>query len=226
MYVELSEVLVCPSCGPDANVVLAVDERDGRWVRSGTLACARCDARYPVRGGRLDLRPSGEREPASGPGPDPSGPSDPEEVAVEVAALLELQRRGGAVLLGPGLAPAAPRIASLAERAAILCLAAPGPAGRGPGSAADGPAPPEGEDRVTRIVTSPAAGLPVRERRLAGVVLWSPDPDRVEEAARALGAGGRLVGLRPSPEARRAAEGLDLEVLASESRAVVVSRPA
>lgn len=225
MYVELSEVLVCPSCGPDANLVLAVDERDGRWVRSGTLACARCDARYPVRGGRLDLRPSGEREPASGPTPDPSGPSDPEEVAVEVAALLELQRRGGAVLLGPGLAPAAPRVASLAERAAILCLAEPA-AAAGPGPADRGPAPPDGEDRVTRILTSPAAGLPVRGRRLAGIALWSPDVDRVEEAARALGAGGRLVGLRPSPEARRAAEGLDLEVLASESRAVVVSRPA
>lgn len=221
MYVELSEVLVCPSCGPDANVVLAVDERDGRWVRSGTLACARCDARYPVRGGRLDLRPAGKREPVSA---DPSGPSDPEEVAVEVAALLELQRRGGAVLLGPGLAPAAPRIASLAERAAILCLSAPDSAA-GPGSVG-GPGSPDGEDRVTLILTSPAAGLPVRERRLAGVALWSPDVDRVEEAARTLGAGGRLVGLRPSPEARRAAEALDLEVLASESRAVVVSRPA
>lgn len=214
MRIELSEVLICPDCGPDANLVLAVDEQEGRWVRAGTLACARCDARYPVRAGSVDF---GSAEPAGVPeetGVPDGGLADPDEVAVEVAALLGLDRRTGAVLLGPGLAPAAPRVAALAERSEILALA---PGGGSPEEA--------GGERLTWLRGHPGGRLPVRGRRLAGLALWSPDADRVEEAAEALGTGGRLAGLRPGPEARRRAEELGLEVLVSEVRAFVASRP-
>lgn len=240
MHIELSEVLVCPACGPDANLVLAVDEAEGRWVRSGTLACARCDRRYPVGAGRVDF--SAAHEPAEGPGGggtaaaagaarrepgatgtgEPPGP-DPREleaVATEVAALLELQRRAGVVVLGPGLAPAAPRIAAAAERAEVVALGGPGH-----GETGGSPGGESGAGRCTFLEGARPGALPVRERRLAGLALWAPDPDRLEAAAGTLGPGGRLVGLRPDPDARRALEDLGLEVLASEARAFVAARP-
>lgn len=229
MHIELSEILICPACGPDANLVLAVDEAEGRWVRSGTLACARCDRRYPVGSGLVDFTAARDRgdggggtvdagEPADSPG---AGSEDLESLATEVAALLELGRRAGAVVLGPGLAPVAPRLAALAERAEILALA-PGPAGEPNDSPAEG----DTGGRFTRLVTAGAGALPVRERRLAGLALWSPDRAGLEEAVPALGPGGRLVGLRPGADIRRALDDLDLDVLASEARAFVASRPA
>lgn len=248
MYIELSEVLLCPACGPDANLVLAVDEAEGRWVRSGTLACARCDRRYPVGAGRVDFSaahgPTEAPEAGGataaggaarrGPGADgadePPGP-DPREletVATEVAALLELQRRAGVVVLGRGLAPAAPRIAAAAERAEVVALRGPdhGEAGGSPDGESGGDSDGEpGAGRCTFLDGARPDALPVRERRLAGLALWAPDPDRLEAAAGTLGPGGRLVGLRPDPDARRALEDLGLEVLASEARAFVAARP-
>lgn len=214
MHIELSEVLICPSCGPDASLVLMVDEREGGWVREGTLACARCDVRYTVRDGRVDF---GGEEGSGGSVPGRPELSDPGRVATEVAALLELQRRPGVVLLGAGLAPVAGRVAALAERAHVLSVVPRGGETASPGE-------PEGS-RLTRAVGVPEEQFPVRARRLAGVALWSPVPERLGEAAAALAPGGRLAGLRPSSRTREALQELELEVVVSEERAFVASRP-
>lgn len=212
MYIELSEVLVCPDCGPDANLVLMVDRREGRRVLSGTLACSRCDARYSVRRGVIRFG-----EPGESPEPGQPGRGD---LATEVAALLELHRRAGVVVLGPGLAPVARRVAALAERADVLLVTS----GDGP---SEGAAAPE-EGHATELTVAagvPHGDLPVRERRVSGVALLDPSAASVREAVSILGPGGRLVGLRPSARARAAVEESALEVVASEERAVVAERP-
>lgn len=218
MYIELSEVLVCPDCGPDANLVLMVDRREGRRVLSGTLACSRCDARYSVRQGVIRL---GEPEPGS----PSAGPADAGDVATEVAALLELHRRAGVVVLGPGLAPVARRVAALAERADVL-LVTPG-GGRSMGEeGSDEEGSDEGESGGLTVAAGvPDGDLPVRARRLSGVALLDPSVAHVRQGASALGPGGRMAALRPSAGARRAVEASGLEVVASEERAVVAERP-
>ena len=43
---ELMDILACPVCKGELG--LTVDEENEREIVSGTLYCARCDARYPI----------------------------------------------------------------------------------------------------------------------------------------------------------------------------------
>lgn len=266
MRIELSEMLACPRCGPEQGVVLLVDEFRGRRVLSGRLGCPECDGRYPVWAGVVDLsagpsegeagpeaeapslpvtEPDGGREPDGG-----GGGGDEGELAVEVAALLDVPNRKRPVLLGPRLGASAARVAELAEGVEILLLveggrasetASVGAPSRETGSPeARGPARPEGAEsaeahspppregtrpeNLTCLVGAFGGTLPVLSRKLGGVALRAPEPGAVREGARTLAAGGRLVGLRPGERVRETLSELPLRVMASEERAFVLSR--
>lgn len=220
MHVQLSEILSCPRCGSPQGLVVMVDDLDGEGrVREGDLGCSRCERRYPVAGGVVDLRPgdagaAGAEEGVS-PAESPSRGGRPprDELAVEVAALLDVRGLRGALVLGPGLAAAGGRVAEMAGEARALCLAgADEEPPRGPGSS------------LCTLVRSPPDTVPVLPGKAAGVALWRPAAEVVGPAGAALAPGARLAVLRPDPEARRELASSGLEVVASEERAAVARR--
>lgn len=235
MRIELSEILACPACGPEQGLVLLVEESRGRRVLRGRLGCPECDARHPVSEGRVDLAsaaPEGATRAYAAPASDqPDAPGD-DELVVQVAALLDLRNRKRPVLLGFGLGRVAPRIAELAGDVEVMALE-----GSAEPRAGDGAACPENVTRVgvelgagvgdeigDEIGADVGATLPFLSRRLGGVALLRPGPDAVREGARLLANGGRLVGIRPSPDPRDLLSELGLDVLVSEERAFVASR--
>lgn len=216
MHIELSEILACPRCGSPQGLVVMVDELDdeGR-LREGDLGCSRCERRFPVAGGVLDLL-AGDPDPPVGSGPEPpvADRPPPEELAVEVAALLDLPEAPGPVVLGRGLASAAGRLAEMAGDVPVLALAGEGEGGD-----------PAGGDAGHAVARAPAGAPPVLPGKAGGVALWRPSRRAAEGARAALAPGARLLLLRPGPGVRRDLEGSGLEVVASEERAAVARRP-
>lgn len=218
MHIELSEVLTCPDCRSPQGLIVMVEEMDdeGR-VRAGDLGCSRCQRRYPVRGGEVDLLAGRDADGGEDRGDSGTVGSrdrtddlpDADALAVEVGGLLDLTSARGPVALGHGLAPAARRLAGAAEGARILALA---------GAGEDA-----GSEGVT-VLRAPRGRLPLLAGKAAGVALWRPGREAADDARRALAPGARLALLRPGAEIRRALEGSDLEVLASEERAAVARR--
>lgn len=246
MFLELSEILVCPRCRPRQGLIVMVDELEDRRVVAGDLGCPRCEARYPVRRGLVLLRPLPDRAPAGpdgaagrGDAPDggggwrPGAPSrerptleeaglfrgaDRAEAATRLAALLGLPESGGPVMLGEGLAALAAGLARRAPGVEVLALD-PGAEGDGGGRHGEGAA-----GGVTRIVGASPDELPFFAGRLAGVAVLAPSPREVEEAARVLREEGRLVLVEPGGEARDAAASGGTEVVADDRRALVAVR--
>src|SRR5512147_2128009 len=56
MQMKLLDVLACPRC--HGELLCAPEQTDGAHVMAGTLRCARCDARYPIRDGIPRFVPS------------------------------------------------------------------------------------------------------------------------------------------------------------------------
>lgn len=246
MFIELTEVLVCPACRereaaegsrPAAaagslsaqGLVARVDRLEGRRVLDGHLGCPHCDARYPIEEGVV-------RFAATGPdaGPDRA---DPGEAELLVPALLGLQEEAsGYVLLGPGLAEAAPRISAAVEGVEVVALAGSEGAPREESGIASreatgdvsregsGSAPGGGRPRVSLLWVEDAAHLPLYSGRFRGVALVGGTVSMVGEAVRILAPRGRLAILVPSEEAVRAVEGAPLETLAADPRAIVAAR--
>lgn len=208
MQIELSEILTCPDCRSPQGLIVLVDELDdeGR-VREGDLGCSRCERRYPIREGVVDLRGGGGgAEAARPPGGEGRRPS-PEELALEIGGLLDLRNVDGPVVLGHGLASAAGRLAAHVEDASILALAG------------DTGAAPEGGSFT--LVLAPEDRLALLPGKAEGVALWKPVGEVLQDAVRTLAPGARLALLRPEEEARRELEDAGLEVLAAEERAAV-----
>lgn len=210
MQIELSEILTCPDCRSPQGLIVLVDELDdeGR-VRDGDLGCSRCQRRYPIRDGVVDLLSGGGSEEPERVAEGDGGRPSPRELAAEIGGLLDLRSASGPVVLGHGLAPAAGPLAGLLEGVSLLALA--GEAGdRSAGS--------------WTLVLAPAGRLPLLPGKAEGVALWKPGAGALEDGRRALSPGGRLALLRPDEDARRELEGSGLEVLASEERAAVARR--
>lgn len=226
---------------------LGCPECDARFpLREGTL---RLDAagrgtdadEAPDSGGddgaAEDRERDGGRPDAGGPGREEGGPApallrggDPAEAAARLGALLGLPEAAGPFLLGPGLGAVAVPLAAVAEGEEVLSLA---PSGGPSPSGGEGPAPDAGDGpvggadagrRVTRIVGAAAGALPLFSGRLGGVVLLGGPGAALEDAARVLREGGRLVVLAPGAGVAGAVEDLAVEVAARDPRAVVAVR--
>ena len=166
MLLSLVDVFRCPADHEESALVLSVDEwRDGR-VDRGTLGCPVCHARYAIVDSAVDFRR------------DPNGPLAPEpEVAdtdpERLRALLNLVEPGGIVLLGGRYAALG---APLAD-ADVTCLTI--------GSTA-----PAGASIPLRV----DARIPVATGTLRAAAVESSDSRLLEDVARAVRPGGRLVG--------------------------------
>lgn len=240
MFLELSEVLVCPRCRPAQGLIVLVGELEDRRVVEGHLGCPECERRYPLRRGVVHFdEPAGdgEEEPGGGsevrgrdpgeatpvradgdPGPgDGSGGwpdgADDETMATRVAALLGVTEGEGYLLLGPNLSALAAHVARRIGGAEVLAVVG----GAGPEAPAEGVSPLRGVEPDS---------LPVVSRRLRGVALLAPDRDEIREAGRLLSAGGRLAVFRPPPSTEELVRDGGLDILAADERALVAGRPA
>lgn len=234
MDLELSEVFVCPDCTPVRGLVVLVEEMDERRVLVGSLGCPECDLRVPVRDGvvRFDERGGsgaadvadtvdggGDAEGAGAPGGGTAADAslrdrlgeDPGTVA---AALLGVEDLEGPCLVGPGLGGLASGLAELAGESEVVALEAT--AGEGATGGAG----------VTVVRGVDPGDMPLLPRKFGGVLLLAPDAAAVEEGARVLRPGGRLVVLVPRDEPALHLPDEELEVLASDARAWVGGRPA
>ncbi len=223
MLLDLAESLACPRCGPPQGLIVLVERMDGRRIAAGRLDCPACEARFPQADGLLDFREPSEREHSAASDFDPeSGHASPEEDSVVVAALFGIREGRGLVVVGPGLGGSASRIAELSGGCEVLQIEGrssrshQGATGREEGAI--------GAGTVTWLRGVSGDSIPLLSARALGVALDGGGASEIDEAARVLSPGGRLVILRPGPAAM-ALEGDDrFELLARDERAIVASR--
>lgn len=205
MNVLLTDVLSCPRCGPEFGLVLLAERVEERRVLEGELGCPNCRERYAVRGGFGDLRGPHEHGAVSGPA------SGGGEAAYRLAALMGVHEGPGfSLVVGPS-AGLAPGVAEVVPELEVVALDA---SAEGLGEAA-------GVSRLAFEGRLPFHGGSMLAVALTGEAATS----HLEEGARVLWGGGRLV-LDPAPadaEARLAAVGM--RVLASEGGVVVAGSP-
>ena len=208
MFLELAEVLDCPDCRASAGLVAFVDRAERQRVIEGRLGCPLCEIEVPIRRGTMRFDLSGAARRASGAGPaHPARPGPPlpgpaAETALRIAALLGVTDRAGqVVLLGPGLAGHAARLARMGDRLEVVVWldargdpAAPGVA--------------DLEAGVDPLLGAAPGGWPVRSGALHGVALTGPLALDLTEIERCVRPGARLFVAEPTSE--------DLEAL-SES---------
>ncbi|MFZ5624843.1 MAG: hypothetical protein ACOY71_10505 [Gemmatimonadota bacterium] len=174
MFIELTDLLRCPSPHDEQFLVLLPDTITDRLVMAGTLGCPVCGCTWTIAGGVADF--------GSGPPPEPRASALDAEA---LAALLGLQGPGG-YLAGVGAVPA---WAGLAEALGGVHLAAinPDPAVR--------------ESRGLSVLRG--GSIPLKARSVRGVVLgrgFAEDPAWQAEAARVVLPGRHVVGEGGRPE--------------------------
>lgn len=206
MYSALSDRLSCPRCGPGFGLVLLAHRVRERRVLEGELGCSNCRDRYPVRAGFADLRAPPREELAPGDGaPDPG---DREE-GFRLAALLGVKEGPGRLLLAGPAGRLAPPLVALVEGIEVVTL---------------DPRLREWEEApgITRMVARP--GIPFQDGALRGAALSGEEgAELVDEAARTVAPGGRVVVVDAADDAPERAEDAGLELLLVADEGVVVA---
>lgn len=164
MFIELIDLLRCPSYHEESWLVAALDNTDGRVVIGGRLGCPMCGAEYPIRDG---VAVFGDAGAAADGGVD----------AWRIAALLDLRSPGKVVvLLGGPPALASELIDSFGARVVLV--------GGGQGI--------EPRDNLAPVHAPDAS--PLRGGIADGCFLGAAAVrDEVENAGRVLRSGGRIV---------------------------------
>ncbi len=206
MNTMLTDILACPVCDTESMLVLLAEQVADRKVLEGVLGCPQCRRQYPVTEGRADLNPDPGGVPM---GADATSAEPDEQAVVRLAALLGLAQPGGVVLLAGDAAAFAAELAALVEVEVVAV-----------GEAAPGGAQPR---RVSRIRTG--ARLPFLAASLRAVALGGETAlDLLEDAARVLAPGGRLVVESAADAAVSRVEAAGLRVLVHEAGILVAER--
>lgn len=201
MYLPLTDLLVCPVCGPDAGLILYTTELRDRRVLAGDLGCPQCRRQWPVRGGFADLRTRGGR--AAG----ESGRAE-RDAAIRIAALLGVaQGHGHLLIVGPA-ARHAPAVADLLEHIEVVAME-------------DSL---EHDEERTGVSRLGADALPFIDGRMRGVWLSGSAVQWMEEGVRILARAGRIV-LEPAPPgARERLDALGVDVIAQQDATILGTR--
>ncbi len=229
MKSSLSDLVTCPRCGPEWGLVLIPTRTAGRRVEEGVLGCPNCRERYRIAGGVASLEVPGEAPREGGDDQAEAAAADPEpaeegaaaERAVRFAALLGLAEGGGTVVLAGVAATDAARIAALLPDVDVVEVVRDAPAGAAAGGGDGAADEPDGPGWSVLRVSSV---LPLRSRGARAAALTGWASEWIEEGARVVGIGGRLV-LEPAPqdaEARLTDAGL--RILAKQGATVVAAR--
>jgi hypothetical protein len=193
VFIELVGSLRCVREHELSWLVASAYRMQDRDIVSGELGCHICGARYTVEDGVADFRELGagpasssapSRAAAGSPSPYDTGPG---ELALRVAALMELSSPGGVVVLAGSWSSAAAPLASgeVSERAHVLVLD-PGVDVRSGGGVS---------------VALTARRPPLRPATVRGVALDAAhsSPEYVVAAAEALRPGARLIAPLATP---------------------------
>lgn len=209
MHLILTDRLTCPRCGPEFGLILLAERMgEERRVLDGVLGCANCRDRFPVRDGFGDLRAPPRNDLPDGRAG--TTPSDDEEAAGRVRALLGLVEGPGTVLAAGAAARHAPLLARLVEGIETVAV--------DPDARHWGEMP-----GVSRLAARP--GIPVAARALRGVVVdGALGRGWIEEAARAVAHGGRVLVEDAGADAGAVLEASGLRILAVEAGTVVAAR--
>jgi uncharacterized protein YbaR (Trm112 family) len=203
MHILLTDVLVCPRCGPSFGLILLADRIEERRVLEGRLGCPNCREQYPIAGGTVDLSagasmPSHEKENA-----------DTGEDAVRIAALLGVTQGPSYVLLIGDAAAHAAGVRDALVDVEVIALS----------TRAVVEADTHGLSRVV------AAAVPVATGKMSGVALTGArSAELLEEAARAVRPTGRLLVDPAPPDAATRLAPLGLRVLALEGPVLLAVR--
>ncbi|MEO5509328.1 MAG: Trm112 family protein [Longimicrobiales bacterium] len=207
MHILLTDVLVCPRCGPAFGLILLADRIEERRVLEGRLGCPNCREQYPITGGTVDLSagalmPSHEK--ANGAAADDG---------VRIAALLGVTQGPAYVLLIGDAARHAAGVRNALADVEVIALS--------PAAISDGDS--NGDSHgLSRVI---AARVPVTTGKMSGVALiGARSGELLEEAARAVRPTGRLlVDPAPADAATRLAP-LGLRILAQEGPVLLAIR--
>lgn len=204
MHLLLTDLLICPRCGPGFGLILLGDRIEDRRILEGELGCPNCRDRFPVREGFGDLR-APPRDPLRR---LPVLPDDPDpDRTTRLAALLGVTRGPGHLVLVGRPARHARVLAGMLEEIEVVGVA---PWLRGW----------EEEPGISRVVAGP--GLPFFSRRIRGVVLSGPGAEPLlADSARVVGPGSRVVVLDAPADARGRLEGAGLSPVLDEAGVVV-----
>jgi uncharacterized protein YbaR (Trm112 family) len=213
MHILLTDILSCPRCGPDAGLILLADRIAERRVVEGTLGCARCRGRYPIHEGIADLRVA--EAPTEAPADDESrgetaSSSEPQDAAFRLAALMGVAEGPGIVVIAGPAAALAGGVADLIEQIEVV-------------AARDSTASVAARPGVSVIAVTDR--LPFYSGRIRAVALTGDAANRLlEEGARAIVPGGRLV-LDPAPtDATERVTRAGLRILAQQDHTLVAAR--
>ena len=168
MFIELIELLRCPAAHEESWLVAAFGRMDGRFVIEGKLGCPVCSCTFPIVEGVARF----SEIPVEAHAGDTHATNDE---TIRTAALLGLTRAGATIVME---GPDAATCAAVAEMTEARAFVVNGFSAR--------------RNERVGIVTA-AERLPFPSHAVDGVVLTSPSGPRLEEAARILKPGGRLV---------------------------------
>ncbi|UCF18513.1 MAG: Trm112 family protein [Gemmatimonadota bacterium] len=204
VFLELTDLLSCPQCGPAHGLVLLVRESVEGRVRSGWLGCPNCRRDFPVEDGVVDLRLGPESRAAE------LQPLSDDELALKIVALSGLAQERGILIVGERLGHAAERIAELAPELEVVFV----------GSKLERVTEGQGVSRILSDAQLPFAEFRVRAMAIAP----GGDPELVSAAARRVAPGGRLLLFDVHPEDREAARETGLTVVAEGEGIAVAKR--
>lgn len=170
MHLVLTDVLVCPRCGPPAGLIVMADRMAGRRVLAGVLGCPNCHENFPVQEGVADLR-------LEAPGPAIAAApyqGDP----LRLAALTGLmEARGFSLVIGPAGQLAGPMVA-LVPNLQLVVVSQPGWA--------------EAAEGVSPLLVD--GGLPLSSASMRAVIVsGAASESLLRECARVVAGGARVV---------------------------------
>lgn len=228
MHILLTDVLVCPRCGPSFGLILLADRIEDRRVLEGRLGCTNCREQYAIVGGEADLRSegagSGGQETdrvrgsadaaaaagaAGGASPNAVNGEDVIAQATRLAALLGVAQGPAYALLAGDAAQYAEEVAAQLGDVEVIAVM-PGRSGS--------------SDRAgtSHVV---AAALPLAAGKMSGVALTGPSAAALlEAAARCVRPTGRLL-VDPAPaDGEERLRALGLRTLAREGTTLLAIR--
>jgi uncharacterized protein YbaR (Trm112 family) len=205
MHLVLTDILVCPHCGPGAGLIVLAERMENRRVLQGALGCPGCRRQFSIRDGVPDLRRESS-ESTTDPAATGTGPASD---GLRLAALLGLaDARGYALLIGAPAEDTA-ALAALLPQLELITVATP--------------AASQGSASINRLLTD--AVLPLRAGTVSSALLGAhAPPTMIAETMRVLSAGARLVVATALPGAEELAASSQLRVLARDAEHIVCVR--
>ena len=176
MFIELTDHLRCPEEHEESFLVLLPDEMAGRSVRAGELGCPICGRTFVIRDGIVDL------------GKAPESAAAQRRLDAEgLTALAGLHGPGGYFALVGSLGSLAQGMLQVTPGVSLIAINPPPDVVDAPG---------------VSVIRS--ARIPLKTRSMRGIALGRPyadDPHWVNEAARVVLPGLRIVGEGADPPA-------------------------